>query len=128
MSARTAAPDVKSHLATVLREAGRRGLVLELRGAIVADVEGEPAPEAGVFCTVAAAAWAATDGPGEPQRARHAHVAAIIAAVARNSVDRRGAVHVSRTAWVLLRSYAETGRPPKRDEDVAPRRTNRGAR
>lgn len=115
MSARAAAPDIKAMLATIGREAGRRGLVLELRGATVTDLEGQPAPEGPLFCTVAGAAWTATDGATEAQRARHAHVASMIAAVARGAVDRSGPVRVSRTAWVLLDSYARTGRPPRRE-------------
>ena len=89
--------------------------MLELRGQIVTDSDGEPAPESAHFCTIARAAWARTDGPGDGPRARHAHVAAIIAAVAKGAVDRRDVVRVSRTAWVLLRSYATTGGPPKRE-------------
>ena len=115
MSNRTAAPDVKAQLAMIEREAQRRGLVLEHRGEIVTDIEGEPAPEGERFCQVARAAWAATDGLTEVVRARPAHVGQIVGAVAKTAVDRSGPVRVSRTAWVLLKSYARTGKPPERE-------------
>lgn len=117
MSARAATPDMSTMLATIEREAGRRGLVLDHRGGIVTDVEGEPAPEGDRFCTVARAAWAATDGQSDAIRVRHAHVAQLVGAVDRSARDRSGAVRVSRTSWVLLKSYAETGRPPKRESN-----------
>ncbi len=104
-------------LATIEREAGRRGLVLELRGEFVTDLEGREAPEGDRFCTVARAAWAATDGQSEVVRQRHAHVAQLVGAVDRSARDRSGPVRVARTSWVLLQAYAATGRPPRRDSD-----------
>lgn len=115
MSARQAVPDMSAMLATIEREAGRRGLVLELRGTIVTDHEGQEAPEGDRFCSVARAAWAATDGQGDLARQRHAHVAQLVGAVDRSARDRSGAVRVARTSWVLLKSYAATGAPSKRE-------------
>lgn len=121
MSARqrhgAAAPDMPAMLATIEREAGRRGLVLELRGEIVTDFEGQEAPEGARFCVVARAAWAATDGQSDGARMRHAHVAQLVGAVDRSARDRSGPVRVARTSWVLLKSYAATGRPPKRESN-----------
>lgn len=109
-------PDMGAMLTTIEREAERRGLVLEQRGRIVpADDTGHTAPEAARFCTVARAAWAATDGLGERERLRHAHVAQLVAAVDRSARDRSGPVRVNCTTWLLLKSYAATGLPPKRE-------------
>lgn len=116
MSARQAAPDMAAMLTTIEREAARRGLVLELRGQIVTDHEGQEAPEGDRFCTVARAAWAATDGLTEVAHLRHMHVAQLIGAVERSARDRSGPVRVARSAWGLLKSYAATGAPPKREE------------
>lgn len=104
-------------LLVVEREAVRRGLVLELRGQIVTDHEGQEAPEGDRFCSVARAAWAATDGQSDLARQRHAHVAQMIAAVERSARDRGGPVRVARTSWVLLKSYAATGAPPPRESE-----------
>ncbi len=117
MSDRSAAPDMGQMLATIEREAARRGLVLELRGQIVTDHEGQEAPEGDRFCTVARAAWAATDGLTEVAFLRHAHVAQLIGAVGRSARDRSGPVRVARTSWVLLKSYAATGAPPPRESE-----------
>lgn len=117
MSARQAAPDMATMLSTIEREASRRGLVLELRGQIVTDRDGQEAPEGERFCTVARAAWAATDGLTEAAHLRHMHVAQLVGAVERSARDRSGPVRVSRTSWGLLKSYASTGAPPKRDEE-----------
>jgi len=118
MSARSAVPDMAAMLVTIEREAGRRGLVLELGGKIVTDLEGREAPEGEKFCAVARAAWAATDGQSDAVRHRHAHVAQLVGAVDRSARDRSGPVRVARTSWVLLRSYASTGMPPKREGEL----------
>lgn len=118
MSAREAAFDLPALLATIEREAARRGLVLDLRGQIVTDVDGREAPEGDRFCAVARAAWAATDGQSDVVRQRHAHVAQLVGAVARSARDRSGPVRVARPAWVLLQSYAATGMPPKREGEL----------
>ncbi|WP_425065595.1 hypothetical protein [Reyranella sp.] len=113
---RLAATDMGRMLSTIERGAERRGLVLEQRGRIVpADDTGHSAPEGARFCTVARAAWAATDGLSEQFQLRHAHVAQLVAAVDRSARDRSGPVRVSCASWLLLRSYATTGMPPKRD-------------
>jgi hypothetical protein len=115
--------DLRSQLRLIEREAAMRGLVLKMREQIVSD-RGDPAPEAAQLVATIEAAWAATDG----DVARHAHVAQITSAIAKNAADRTGPVVVSRTAWVLLKSYAFTGRVPERESQLAPARTRRGAR
>ena len=108
---------MEAMLTTIARESALRGLVLELRGAFVTDHEGQEAPEGDRFCAVARAAWAATDGTGDLVRQRHAHVAQLVGAVDRSARDRSGPVRVARTSWALLKSYASTGAPPKRESE-----------
>lgn len=106
-----AVPDLRTALAAIARAAERRGVVLAVRDRFVTDAHGQPAPEGGELVAKIEAAWAATDG----DRTRHAHVAQIAAAIAVNAADRSGPVTVSRTAWLLLKSYARTGAPPVRE-------------
>jgi hypothetical protein len=109
VSTREAAPDRKTMLRTIERAGGMRGLVLMLRDQMVTDEDGM-APDAARVVATIDAAWAATDG----DKARHAHVAQMTAAIAKNASDRSGPVQVSRTAWLLLKSYAFTGRVPEK--------------
>lgn len=119
----TAAFDFAGIVADIVRAAGQRGLVLTLRDQIVADDDGGLPPEGEELVRMLRAAWAATDG--EP--ARHAHVAQMAAAIAKEARDRRGPVRVSRTSWLLIKSYALTGRPPKKQEEIiAPRAPRKG--
>lgn len=111
MSTRAAVPDMRTMLATIAREANRRGLVLTASDRFVTDADGRLAPDGDALVARLEAAWAATDG----DKARHAHVAQMTAAIAHNAADRSGPVTVSRTAWLLIKSYALTGAPPPRE-------------
>lgn len=98
----------------IARATGQRGLVLTLRDQIVADDDGGLPPDGKELLAKLRAAWAATDG----ELARHAHVAQMAAAIRKEALDRRGPVRVSRTSWLLIKSYALTGRAPKKQEEI----------
>lgn len=112
MSARGVAFDFRRMIGEIQKAGALRGLVLTMQGQIVTREGGQEAPEIGELVNRLQAAWAATDGQPAPK----AHVAQMIAAIAKNAAERRGAVEVSRTAWVLICSYANSGRPPKRED------------
>lgn len=109
--------DFAGTTAEIARAAALRGVVLTLRDQIVADDDGGLPPDGEELVAQLRAAWAATDGQGQ----RHAHVAQMAAAIGKEARDRRGPVRVSRTSWILIKSYARTGAPPKKQEEIIER-------
>lgn len=95
-----------------------RGIVIVARTAegfeACDDIDGERPPSAGQVVETISTAWIATVGASPDRQAAQAHVEQLAAGILASAERSGGPVWVSRTAWLLLRSYALTGGVPAR--------------
>lgn len=108
--------DFELKLAALEEMLSRRGLVVMARLGEefepCAEVDGAPVPQAECVIRIIGEAWLKTAGISSAQRRYRAHVEQLAAAIRASGQRNGGPVWITRTAWLLLASYAATGAPP----------------